>query len=181
MNGPNFVCLLSLTNLPLHRPAPPSESWRDVEELLLGHSFFPQRGVHPLLRRLRHQAVRGRRSTLLRTARQLRWTLELVASSPPSLCRYILVQIFTVSVLPSLSSRHSTPFSLVFLLLKYMSLFISHGLRSMILTQPHHDLQYCCCCCVRVHHYTIPPPPSTPVLAPRQLLVFLMKMYKWND
>lgn len=49
-----------------------------MEELLFRHSFLPQRGVHPLLRRVRHQALRGGRPAVLRPARQLRRPVELV-------------------------------------------------------------------------------------------------------
>lgn len=70
--------------------APLSESWWDVEELLLRHSFLPQRGVHPLLRRLRHQAVCSRWTTLLWPAWQLRRTVELASPSPRSIALSLL-------------------------------------------------------------------------------------------
>lgn len=70
-----------------------SESRRDVEELLLRCPFLPQRGLHALLRQLRHQAVRGGRAAVFRPARQLRRAVELASRSsfifvhplPPSL------------------------------------------------------------------------------------------------
>lgn len=58
-----------------------SESRWDVEELLLGHSFLPQRGVHALLRRLRHQAVCSWWTALFGSAWELRRPVELASVS----------------------------------------------------------------------------------------------------
>lgn len=161
-----------------------------MEELLLRHSFLPQRGVHPLLRRFRHQAVCGRWTSLFWPARQLCRTVELASPSPPSLNHYILVQIFTKTS-PSIPSPSShpvvtslssvTPSSA----LNGHSVLLTHGLRSMILPSMYHGFEYCSCVCFCPPLFTFPCsfsfPPFFFFFKPQLLFIYLgiyKKMYK---
>lgn len=144
-----------------------------MEELLLRHSFLPQRGVHPLLRRLWHQAVCSRWTALLRPARQLRRTVELASSPHPSLCHYILVQ--NQSLHPSSSSSPLTLLSLVSLLLIELSLCFAHTW-----TQEHDlaltvSLLWILLLCMFVSTTTLSPsPPIISLLLPPRLLSFVL-------
>lgn len=162
-----------------------SESRWNVEELLLRHSFLPQRGVHPLLWRLRHQAVCSRWTTLFRPARQLRRIVEL-ASSSPSLPHYILVQIFRLPVPPARSLFKFISIIVFGIPLDHwiVTLFCSTcGLRSMIFF-PHRITAFnIVVVCICVPHHTILSPPLIHLHLPPQLFItsfsFLyIKMYK---
>lgn len=141
--------------------APLSESWWDVEELLLRHSFLPQRGVHPLLRRLRHQAVCSRWTTLLWPAWQLRRTVELASPSPPLHCFITTTPssrfLHNQTLHPSPSSSLLTSLSCI------VTLFCSH-VDSGAWSCPHRItalnivVVYVC-----VHHHSIHSPPILPL------------------
>lgn len=105
-----------------------SESRRDVEELLLGCSFLPQRSLHTLLRRLRHQAICGRWAALFRPAWQLRRAVELV--SPFS-------SIFVHPVPPSSSGLGDAAVLWIPPAHLTVTILCTRGLRSMIWTPPH--------------------------------------------
>lgn len=152
-----------------------------MEELLFRHSFLPQRGVHPLLWRVRHQALRSGRAAVLRPARQLRRTVELVSSFPPpsSLFHFVLVQIFfffnSETLHPSSSSCPVTSPSLVY----YSSSFAHTWTQEHDLDPPLcHSFQYGCCVFF-VSDITLSLfPLAIPCILPPQLLRFYKKLYK---
>lgn len=139
------TCAMSLPTCPLIFL---SESRWDVEELLLRHSFLPQCSVHPLLWRLWYQAVCSRWTALFRPARQLRRIVEL-ASSPPSLCHYIFIQIFTHPVPPSLFNFQPSLFSVYLLSPCFAHTWTQEHDIFFIVSR----LQYYCC----VYLSSIPP------------------------